>query len=416
MSLIKKLLIFVTLILFIVILWRLIIIRINLNSTEGFSTGQSSKCTGSSSIISSITSSAKDTELCKIENSTKVTIQSNNNKGNPNIMLPLKEFCIKASYNSANSGNYISTDTLQYIINRGVRYLDFEVFYLQDTDSKTKSGTTTETPIFKPVVACSVDPYFALLTTENTVLLDNILTAAVSNAFSATCPNYHDPLFINLRIKSNDPDIYQAVAASIDHTIKDKIYVDKQSRNILTNIKTNSIIKKAAVVTKDTPLSNIMGKIIISIDKTIFPNYKNHTSCETKTDYCYDLINYTNIEQGSENMNSLLYKYMSPTNTIQIKDDNKTTNVKTMVVANPDNDFLSGALSFNSPIKPPNNPDYGDMLLRYSSQIVPYRFYHNDSALADYEGFFNKNNSAFVPLSVAISYFKNQQQNTGGQL
>ena len=219
-----------------------------------------------------------------------------------------------------------------------------------------------------------------------------------------------------MRIKSNDPDIYQAVAASIDHTIKDKIYVDKQSRNILTNIKTNSIIKKAAVVTKDTPLSNIMGKIIISIDKTIFPNYKNHTSCETKTDYCYDLINYTNIEQGSENMNSLLYKYMSPTNTIQIKDDNKTTNVKTMVVANPDNDFLSGALSFNSPIKPPNNPDYGDMLLRYSSQIVPYRFYHNDSALADYEGFFNKNNSAFVPLSVAISYFKNQQQNTGGQL
>ena len=259
---------------------------------------------------------------------------------------------------------------------------------------------------------CSSD----LLTTENTVLLDNILTTAVANAFSAPCPNYSDPLFINLRIKSNDPAIYEAIAASIDHTIKNKIYVDASSNILITNNKNNSSIKKAAVVTKDTLLSNVMGKIILSIDKTIFPNYKNHTTCGAKVDNCYDLTNYTNIEQGSEDMNSLLYKYMSPTNTIQINDDNRTTNVKTMVVANPDNDFLSGALSLNSPIKPPNNPDYGEMLLKYSSQIVPNRFYHNDSALADYEAFFNKHNSAFVPLSVAISYFKNQQQNTGGKL
>ena len=415
MSLIKKLLIFVTLILFIVILWRLIIIRININSKEGFSSGQSSKCTGSNSIISGIMSSAKDGELCKMENSTQVTIQ---NVNSVNTNLSLKEFCIKASYNSANSGNYISTDMLQYVNNRGVRFLDFEVFYLQDTDKddKSKSGTTTSPPTFKPVVAASVDPYFALLTTENTVLLDNILTTAVSNAFSAPCPNYSDPLFINLRIKSNDPDIYEAVAASIDHTIKDKIYVDPNSEPLIVNKKTNQTIRKAAKVTKDTPFYLIRGKIILSIDKTIFPNYKNHTSCGAKVDNCYDLTNYTNIEQGSEDMNSLLYKYMSPTNTIQIKDDNITTNVKTMVVANPDNDFLSGALSFNSSIKPPDNPDYGDMLLRYSSQIVPYRFYHNDSALAEYEAFFNKNNSAFVPLSVAISYFKNQQQTTGGKL
>jgi len=397
-------------------MWQLIIIRISINS-EGFVSGQSAICTGSNTIISSITSSAKDNELCKMENSSQITIQ---NVNKDNSKLPLKEFCIKASYNSANSGNYISTDMLQYVINRGVRFLDFEVFYLQDTDKdkndKSKSGTTAPNPTFKPVVAASVDPYFALLTTENTVLLDNILTTAVANAFSAPCPNYQDPLFINLRIKSNDPDIYEAVAASIDHTIKDKIYVDPNSTPLITNKKTNKSIRKALKVTKNTPFYLLRGKIILSIDKTIFPNYKNHTSCGANVDNCYDLKNYTNIEQGSEDMNSLLYKYMSPTNTIQIKDDNKTTNVKTMVVANPDNDFLSGALSLNSPIKPPDNPDYGDMLLKYSAQIVPNRFYHNDSALAEYEAFFNKHNSAFVPLSVAISYFRNQQQNSIGQL
>ena len=413
MYLIKKLLIFVTLVIFMIIIWRLIIIRVNLQNKEGFSSGQSSNCSSGTSFLNVITSSSKDTELCKVENSSEVTIQDVNIV---NRDLPLKEFCIKASYNSSCSGNYINTEMLQYVINRGVRFLDFEVFFLQDDSSNEKTGTVKSTPIFKPVVATSVDPYFALLTTENTVLLDNILTSAVANAFSAPCPNYNDPLFINLRIKSNDPAVYEAVAASIDSTIKDKIYIDKDSKTIITNAKNNKTIKKAAKVTKNTPLSKVMGKIILSIDKTIFPNYKNHTSCGSNVDNCYDLTDYTNIEQGSEDMNSLLYKYMSPTNTIQIKDDNRTTNVLTMKVANPDNDFLSGIAPFNSSIKPPNNPDCGELLLKYSAQIVPYRFYHNDSALADYEGFFNKHNSAFVPLSVAISYFRNQQQITGGIL
>ena len=57
-----------------------------------------------------------------------------------------------------------------------------------------------------------------------------------------------------------------------------------------------------------------------------------------------------------------------------------------------------------------NNPDYADCVLKYSCQIVPYRFYHNDTALEKYEKFFNANGAAFVPLSVAISHFMNKYQ------
>lgn len=415
MPFIKKLLIFITLIIFLIILWRLIIVRINLQSQfdkEGFSNGNSANC--KSGFMSSLTLSSEDKELCNVENSSDITIINANDN---TLDLQLKEFCIKSSYNSAYSGNYINMDMLKYIINRGVRFLDFEIFYMEDdSKKKTSSSSPIDNPVLKPVVATSVDPYFALLTSENSVLLDNVLSVAVSSAFSSPCPNYNDPLFINLRIKSSDPNIYEAVAASIDHTIKDKIYTNSKSVKLFTDTKHNKSILKAAPVTKDTLLKDIMGKVIISIDKTIFPNYKNHTSCKSNVDHCYDLTNYTNIEQGSENLNSVLYKFMAKTNMIQIKDDNKHTNVSTITVANPDNDFLANKASFNSIVKPPNNPDNGLFLLSYSSQIVPNRFYNKDSALEEYENFFNIHNSAFVPLSVAISYYRNQQNKSGGTL
>jgi len=55
--------------------------------------------------------------------------------------------------------------------------------------------------------------------------------------------------------------------------------------------------------------------------------------------------------------------------------------------------------------KTSKNPKYSDFILKYGGcQIVPYRFYSNDSELEEYEKFFNIHNSAFVPLSSAISY------------
>jgi hypothetical protein len=38
--------------------------------------------------------------------------------------------------------------------------------------------------------------------------------------------------------------------------------------------------------------------------------------------------------------------------------------------------------------------------------MVPFCFYKKDIQLEKYEEFFNENRSAFVPLGVAIAYFK----------
>ena len=151
MLLVKKFLIVITIIIFLVIIWRLIIIRLNLQNiseTEGFS----------------LFSSAKDNEVTSLESKSKINIKNTDVSGVLN--LPLKELCVKASYNSASSGNYVNTSMLQYVINRGVRYLDFEVFYISDNGK--------EDGHFKPVVSTSTDPTFMVLNSENTVLLDTV--------------------------------------------------------------------------------------------------------------------------------------------------------------------------------------------------------------------------------------------------
>jgi hypothetical protein len=378
MTIIKKLLLLFTLFIFFFILWRLLIIRINLKkefNKESFS-------------VLNMFSSSQDKEMNNnISPLTKLTI----NDANKGILdLPLKELCIKASYNSANSGSYISLNMLQYVINRGVRYLDFEVFFIQSDNAKKT---------MKPVVATSTDPDFIAFSSENNLLLDDVLSYAVSNAFSSPCPNMNDPLFINLRIKSNNRDVYKAVAASIDSTIKQKIYSDPNNI-IFTDASIGDIANKAITITKDTKFSDIKGSVIISIDKTLFPNYTNFTNCDIGKQKCYDLTNYTNIECGSENMNLTLYSLISPQKLLQINDDNRTTNVKTITVVNPDSTFLIN--------KANTNPKYSDFIIKYGCQIVPYRFYQNDSSLEDYEKFFNIHNSAFVPLASAISYYVKQ--------
>jgi hypothetical protein len=241
-----------------------------------------------------------------------------------------------------------------------------------------------------------------ILNTENSILLDNVLSSAVANAFSSPCPNYKDPLFINLRVKSNNTDVYSAIASSIDHSIQERIYND-MSKQVYTGM--GKTINPAMSVTKDTKIMDINGKVIVSFDKSIYPNYVNYTStCDVSNNgSCYDLKNYINIENSSENMNLYSYSLITQLPLLQINDNNMTTNVKTIQCVNPDNLYLMN--------KSNSNPSYGDYILKYGGcQIVPYRFYKSDSNLMDYENFFSIHNSAFVPLSIAISQYKKEYQ------
>jgi len=134
----------------------------------------------------------------------------------PNIStLPISQYTIKSSYNSACSGNSgnITNEMLMYVLSRGCRFVDFEIANI--------SGT--------PYV---VSPnYNSTVTMDKTkiVPLDNILQTAVTYGLTnspGSAPNYLDPLFIHLRIHP-DPsynDLYQNIAYSIDHNIGSNLY------------------------------------------------------------------------------------------------------------------------------------------------------------------------------------------------
>jgi hypothetical protein len=356
----KKFLIALIIIIFSYILWRLIIKRKQiLQSIEPFS-------------FNIIPDPARS-QLNSLKDSTlKINI---NSLPNAYYNLPLMEVCIKGSYNSAYTGKYITNDMLIYQLTRGCRFFDFEVYYIQNPDSG----------VYSPQIGYSIDGGFISMDSENSILLDNVLSALVSNAFtSQNSPNNNDPLFINLRIKSNNNDIYKAIATSIDYSIKDKLYKGK--------------------LTKNTLMKDLMGKIILCVDKTINYQYKDYTKCPQNSKSCYDLTKYINIESGSEDMNLNRYVniYNQPNIPLMIKDNNLNTNIKTLNLILPD------VLPENAP-----NPDIKTLIMNYGFQIVPFKFYQTGDELFKYELFFNDNKGGIVPLSIAMMYFKKiEQQNS----
>jgi Phosphatidylinositol-specific phospholipase C, X domain len=271
---------------------------------------------------------------------------------------PLREFVIKSSYNTAVSENKVSVDTIKNVLGRGVRFLDFEIFYIQNSAQ----------------VAYSTEDNHETIDSDNSILLDDVFKTIISSAFVAPTPNIGDPLFLHLRIKSSHPEIYKEVAKSIDYALRAKLY--------------------PKAVTKDTKLSDIMGKIVLVLDKTLDRDYKLHSQCEPTEKDCMNLAPFINMESGSETLylqhyGELLNQCTSPP--VILDDCDLCTNVKVMRVVVPDTNYGNT-----------ENPEIDEFILNYGAQIVPYRFYENDTGLKDYESFFDENNAAFVPLATAL--------------
>ena len=117
----------------------------------------------------------------------------------------VRDYYIKSSYNSCSCGDfgngYVNLDALREIIRQGVRCLDFEIYSVGG----------------KAVVAASKDDNFNIKGTFNSLPIADVFKLIKKNACNTVggsniCPNPSDPLFINLRIKSNKNDIYNEIA------------------------------------------------------------------------------------------------------------------------------------------------------------------------------------------------------------
>ena len=274
--------------------------------------------------------------------------------------MPLHDYSIMSSYNSARSGDYVTSDMVKHVLSRGCRFLDFEIFYVKEGKN------------YIPKVGFTTDRSYSILDSKNTVSLDEILSGIAGYAFSQSSPNHNDPVFINLRIKSKDTNIYQAVAKSIDANIKNMCHVGK--------------------INKDTKMVELLRKIVIVMDKTIERDYPMYSSCPENNTKCYELTKYINIESGSEYLNLFTYTgILNHSNTtVLIKDNNIETTATHMKMAVPD-------LATKS-----KNPEFKDFILKHACQNVLYRFDIYDKNIKKYEEYFQTANGGIVPLSAFL--------------
>ena len=277
-----------------------------------------------------------------------------------NTQLTISQYLIKGSYNSAVTENYVSLDMLQYVLSRGCRFIDFEVFYLDG----------------KPMVSYSYDPNFAILESNNQILLDNVLASAMANGFNSPSPNKDDPLFIQLRIKAQDNALYKEVAKSINNTLTTRLYKGK--------------------VTKTTKISDLIGKVVLVMDRTIDYKYTDYIKCSNPNDKtCYDLSNFINMESGSEFMRTSDSKTITDKsiNPPTINDNNLTTDVQYIQIVTPNNGSKPNLNSIN-------------LIKNYGCQVILFPFYIKNEALNVYEELFNDVLYGIVPLSGALIYLK----------
>ena len=168
------------------------------------------------------------------------------NKTDAAFKYKLIDYYVASSYNSCCNGNflndYVSLETLKTVISQGPRVLDFEVYMVDN----------------KPVVAASPYKSNNVKGTYNSVPLlgtNGALDVVNKYAFSLrTCPNYKDPIFINLRIKSDKMD-YNALASEFNKIFGKKLLGPEYSfegrgslNNNVVNMNISDLMEKVIVI------------------------------------------------------------------------------------------------------------------------------------------------------------------------
>ena len=213
---------------------------------------------------------------------------------------------------------------------------------------------------------------------NNRLSLANAFTTTIGYAFTEPSPSPKDPLFVMLRIKNNSAEAYSRIATLIDNNFKNKLYKGE--------------------VNRETPLKDIMGKVIIILDATSSPNYKKLVKCVSSN--CFKLSNYVNMETGTIQFPKYTYANLDtlPQKTIMPDVNGLKTNIVSFNMITP---------AQIDQLKP---PDPKNILFKMYPQFLLYKFYKNSEELNAYEDIFNDNQTSMIPVSVLV--LKDRKKNS----
>jgi hypothetical protein len=355
MSITKGILLFIVLIFFSYILYKLFVKRQLLKSgIDGF--------TLKNSIINPFRTEqqAMDGEFESVQ-STKFTANIDNHKGWENH--PMKEICILSSYNSAVTGNYVNLDMVKYAIERGYRLLDFEIFPGKDN---------------MPFVGDDGKNI------KNNIRLFDVLKTVTDNAFTSPCPNPKDPLFVHLRISSRNDALYKNIGTLLNADTQIGSYVHKGRVNDETRL--SALLGKLIIIINDDNISCSRSKDKVKLGDCSDQIYKSIGSANITSNHS---IFSDNVIRLTEYQDILKQTYKVPS----INREDMTTNLETDQIQ-----FVAPYTTSNPVIKP--------LICDHGIQIIGNQLRINDNNLVLYEKVFDAHKSAFVPLAQLIIFLK----------
>jgi len=298
--------------------------------------------------------------------------------------LPLKEYCVKSSFNSAYDGTSVSKLNILKRIEDGYRFIDLNVF--------SASGD----------VYVGYSPDNAPVMVENTLKLSDALKCIAENAFSSTTKfnkNLNSvnkyPVFVHLRV-------YRPVNSATDIISNVMNVVNglpgsnppSYSTYYLRNADNSPVQLEQC-----TPLSSIMGKMLFSMDVVnvlqIYAPSSNNVN-DVPSGAAKSLRTFVNILTGGGTMPAF-YRYTEPVltngklNRLGITDSAVNglfkSNVKSMYIVYPHPDDKN------------NQPDVKHMMLNCSIQFIPMRSYLAGTELDSYVKLFDTAGTPMIPMS-----------------
>lgn len=289
--------------------------------------------------------------------------------------LPLNQLCFKGSANSAYTGSYVTDIMVNYVLSRGCRFLDFEIYYLPDVN-KT----------YNACVGYSEDPLDTKpkIYNQSNVLLVDMLQATLMHAFSGgsryKVSNTGDPLFINLRMKTSNDNI-------------ENLYILIQ--DILKSTRENPQYSKyfsdTSTVNGETVIGKWMGKVVIAIES----HFLLPTISTT-------IKKYNNMVSNSDNLNKSYYMQLDVAKYHGCPPKSHADN---RVLFECKHGFNMVSPDFN--VTKQHNPNVYSSIFNYGNQITLMQYYVIDQELIEHEKMFKTYNGSFVPMSHCLKYIDN---------
>lgn len=263
----------------------------------------------------------------------------------------IHEYYIKTAYNCccpsrAYTHTYVSTCALKNCLRQGARCLDFQIYSLNNN----------------PVIGVSSTNDFGVKETYNSISFSKAMRVISDLAFSSAgtpCP--YDPLFINLRVMSKNPDILSKMADALTDTLGSRLTTTALGDDI-----------------GDQQLSKYKGKVVVMLDP----------SCMDRSD-ASDLQEMIDLPYStSDNLRSFRYHgLLSSTDKNELIDYNKYNGTQEgLSICLPD-------LGAN-----PQNPSFSK-IREYRCHFPAMCFQLADANLKQYNSIFETYNTAFVPQS-----------------